>query len=56
MTPAYAAIRTPADLEGHLLLASETCPRDLVEWLEQADLPHLAGARRQLFDYFFITR
>lgn len=49
-------IRVPADVEGHLLLASETRPGDWADWLEQAGLPHLTGAGRQLFDHFFITR
>ena len=49
-------IRTPADVEGHVLLASETRPGDWIDWLETAGVPHLAGRRRQMFDHFFVTR
>lgn len=59
MSPALFAqrpIRAAADVEGHLLLASETRPGDWDGWLEAAGVPHLAGARRRLFDHFFITR
>ena len=59
MSPALFArhpIHAPADLENHLLLASETRPGDWVDWLEAAGLSHLAGRRRQLFDHFFVTR
>lgn len=49
-------IRAAADVEGHALLASETRPGDWVDWLEAAGLPHLLGARRQVFDHFFVTR
>ncbi len=48
-------IRTPADIEGHVLLSSETRPGDWIDWLERAGLPHLAGQRRQIFDHFHIT-
>ena len=59
MSPALFArrpIRSPSDVEGHLLLASETRAGDWADWLEEAGAPHLAGARRQVFDHFFITR
>ncbi|WP_245501368.1 LysR substrate-binding domain-containing protein [Lichenibacterium minor] len=59
MSPALFArrpIRSPSDVEGHLLLASETRAGDWADWLEEAGMPHLAGARRQVFDHFFITR
>lgn len=59
MSPALFArrpIRVPSEVEGHLLLASESRPGDWTDWLERAELTHLAGARRQLFDDFFITR
>lgn len=49
-------IRVPADVEGHVLLASETCPGDWIDWLEAAGLPHLVGRPRRLFDHFFVTR
>jgi LysR family glycine cleavage system transcriptional activator len=49
-------IRTPADVEGHILLASETRPGDWADWLETAGLPHLIARPRQLFDHFFVTR
>jgi DNA-binding transcriptional LysR family regulator len=59
MSPALFAARpihTPADIAGHTLLASETRPGDWANWLEAAGLPHLAGAPRQTFDHFFVTR
>ncbi|MGI4745806.1 MAG: LysR substrate-binding domain-containing protein [Janthinobacterium lividum] len=49
-------ITTPADIEGHVLLASETRPGDWIDWLEVVGLSHLAGHPRQVFDHFFITR
>jgi DNA-binding transcriptional LysR family regulator len=59
MSPALFAqhpIRVPADVEGHVLLASETRPGDWIDWLEAAGLSHLAGRPRRVFDHFFITR
>ena len=59
MSPALFAhrpIRTPADIEGHTLLASETRVGDWADWLEEAGLQHLAGHPRQIFDHFFVTR
>jgi LysR family glycine cleavage system transcriptional activator len=59
MSPALFAqhpIRTPADVEGHVLLASETRPGDWVDWLEAAGLSHLVARPRRMFDHFFITR
>ncbi|WBO22894.1 LysR substrate-binding domain-containing protein [Sphingomonas abietis] len=49
-------IRTPADIEGHVLLASETRAGDWTDWLDTAGLPHLVGLPRQTFDHFFVTR
>ena len=49
-------ISKPADIEGHLLFASETRPGDWTDWLEAAGLSHLAGHPRQVFDHFFVTR
>lgn len=49
-------IKTPADIEGHVLLASKTRAGDWHDWLEAAELPHLAGHPRQMFDHFFVTR
>jgi LysR family transcriptional regulator, glycine cleavage system transcriptional activator len=49
-------IRTPADIEGHMLLASETRAGDWIDWLDAAGLSHLAGHPRQTFDHFFVTR
>lgn len=45
-----------SDIDGHVLLASETRPGDWVDWLEVAGLSHLATHPRQVFDHFFITR
>lgn len=49
-------IRSPPDVEGHVFLASETCPGDWIDWLEAAGLPHLIARPRRLFDHFFVTR
>jgi LysR family glycine cleavage system transcriptional activator len=49
-------IHAPKDVEGHVLLASETRPGDWVDWLEAAGLSHLTGRPRQVFDHFFVTR
>jgi DNA-binding transcriptional LysR family regulator len=49
-------IRRPTDIEGHVLLASETRPGDWIDWLDAAGLPNLAGHPRQVFDHFFVTR
>ncbi|MBE7211206.1 MAG: LysR family transcriptional regulator [Gluconacetobacter diazotrophicus] len=46
----------PADIEGHVLLATETRPGDWPDWLLAAGLPHLAAHPRRLFDHFFVTR
>ncbi len=59
MSPALFAkrpIRAPADIEGHVLLASETRPGEWIDWLETAGLSHLVGRPRRVFDHFFITR
>jgi LysR family glycine cleavage system transcriptional activator len=58
MSPALFArhpIHEPADIEAHVLLATETRPGDWIDWLESAGLSHMAGQRRQLFDHFHIT-
>lgn len=58
MSPALFArrpIHSPADIEGHVLLSSETRPGDWIDWLEQAGLAHLAGQRRRIFDHFHVT-
>jgi LysR family glycine cleavage system transcriptional activator len=58
MSPALFAsqpIREPADIAGHVLLATETRPGDWIDWLERAGLSHMAGLRRQLFDHFYVT-
>jgi LysR family glycine cleavage system transcriptional activator len=49
-------IRSPADIEGHTLLASETRAGDWIGWLDAAGLPHLASLPRRTFDHFFVTR
>jgi LysR family transcriptional regulator, glycine cleavage system transcriptional activator len=58
MSPALFAhrpIHQPADLGGHVLLATETRPGDWIDWLETAGLSHMTGQRRQLFDHFYVT-
>ncbi len=49
-------IGKPADIAGHVLLASETRAGDWIDWLDAAGLSHLTGQPRQLFDHFFVTR
>jgi LysR family transcriptional regulator, glycine cleavage system transcriptional activator len=49
-------IRTQADIEGHVLLASETRAGDWTDWFGAAGLPHLVSHPRQTFDHFFVTR
>jgi DNA-binding transcriptional LysR family regulator len=59
MSPALFSrrpIRKPADVEGHVLLGSETRPGDWTVWLHTAGLSHLASNPRQMFDHFFVTR
>ena len=50
------AVDAPADLAGHVPLASETRPGDWDDWLAAAaaGLPRRTG-RRQVFDHFFVT-
>jgi LysR family glycine cleavage system transcriptional activator len=48
-------IHEPADIAGHVLLATETRPGDWSDWLETAGLSHMTGQRRQLFDHFYVT-
>jgi DNA-binding transcriptional LysR family regulator len=48
-------IHEPADIAGHVLLATETRPGDWIDWLESAGLSHMTGQRRQLFDHFYVT-
>jgi len=49
------ALRTPADLDDHVLLSSETRHGDWTDWLDCAGLPQRTGQRRRVFDHFFIT-
>jgi LysR family glycine cleavage system transcriptional activator len=49
-------IRAPADIEKHVLLATETRPGEWIDWLEAAGLSHLVGRPRRVFDHFFVTR
>lgn len=49
-------LRTSTDIEGHVLLSSETRAGDWTDWLDAAGLSHLAGRPRQTFDHFFVTR
>lgn len=52
---AHRPIYQPADIAGHVLLATETRPGDWIDWLESAGLVHLAGQRRRVFDHFYVT-
>jgi LysR family glycine cleavage system transcriptional activator len=58
MSPALFArhpIHKPADIAGHVLLATETRPGDWIDWLDKAGLSYMAGQRRQMFDHFHVT-
>jgi DNA-binding transcriptional LysR family regulator len=48
-------LKTPADIDRHILLGSETRPGDWTDWLEQAGLPQKIGRRHHLYDHFFVT-
>ena len=48
-------VRRPADLAGHVLLATETRPGDWTDWLDHAGLKTSAEPRRRVFDHFFVT-
>jgi DNA-binding transcriptional LysR family regulator len=48
-------VRCLNDLEGHVLLASETRPGDWTDWLDRAGLKQAAGQQRRIFDHFFVT-
>jgi DNA-binding transcriptional LysR family regulator len=48
-------LRTPSDIAGHTLLASETRPGDWSAWLEQAGLSPGPEQRRRVFDHLFVT-
>jgi LysR family transcriptional regulator, glycine cleavage system transcriptional activator len=48
-------LHQPADIVGHVMLATETRPGDWTDWLERAGLPHAAEQRRRVFDHFFVT-
>jgi LysR family glycine cleavage system transcriptional activator len=50
-----APLRQPADVEKHVLLASETRPCDWTDWLERAGLSQKAEQRRRVFDHLFVT-
>ena len=59
MSPTLFAERPilkPVDIEGHTMLSSETRPGDWLNWLEAANLQHLAGLPLQTFDHFFVAR
>lgn len=59
MSPALFARRPviePGDVEGHVLLASETRAGDWADWLEAAGLRRLAAHPRHMFDHFYVTR
>lgn len=57
-SPALLARRplaTLRDLEGHVLLGTETRPGDWRDWLAAAGMPRPGGVRRRVFDHFFVT-
>jgi LysR family glycine cleavage system transcriptional activator len=50
-----APLHRPADIENHVLLASETRPGDWTDWLERAGVIPRADQRRRMFDHLFVT-
>ncbi len=45
----------PGDLDGHVLLGTQTRPGDWGAWLAAAGASRPAGARPRVFDHFFVT-
>ncbi|KAB7785644.1 LysR substrate-binding domain-containing protein [Methylorubrum populi] len=48
-------LTTLDDLEGHVLLGTETRPGDWSDWLAAAGAALPGGVRRRVFDHFFVT-
>lgn len=48
-------LQDPGDLDGHVLLGTQTRPDDWGAWLAAADAARPEGARRRIFDHFFVT-
>ena len=48
-------LETLRDLEGHVLLGTETRPGDWTDWLAAAGVTLPGGVRRRVFDHFFVT-
>lgn len=48
-------LETLRDLEGHVLLGTETRPGDWADWLAAAGVTLPGGIRRRVFDHFFVT-
>jgi LysR family glycine cleavage system transcriptional activator len=48
-------LTTLGDLEGHVLLGTETRPGDWSDWLAAAGAALPGGVRRRVFDHFFVT-
>lgn len=48
-------LATLGDLEGHVLLGTETRPGDWSDWLAAAGTVLPGGVRRRVFDHFFVT-
>ncbi len=57
-SPALLARRPlegPGDLDGHVLLGTQTRPGDWGAWLAAAGAGRPEGARPRIFDHFFVT-
>ncbi|ALR23099.1 LysR substrate-binding domain-containing protein [Sphingobium baderi] len=52
----HRPITRASDIEGHMLLGSETRPGDWIDWLDAAGLSRLSNQPRRTFDHFFVTR
>ncbi|CAO4137011.1 LysR substrate-binding domain-containing protein [Methylorubrum extorquens] len=48
-------LATLRDLDGHILLGTETRPGDWSDWLTVAAVTLPGGVRRRVFDHFFVT-
>ncbi|SFK58208.1 LysR substrate-binding domain-containing protein [Methylorubrum salsuginis] len=48
-------LQNPGDLDGHILLGTQTRPDDWGAWLASANAHRPAGARPRVFDHFFVT-
>jgi LysR family glycine cleavage system transcriptional activator len=53
--PRRSSLKSPEDLEGHVLLQAALRPRDWGQWLEAASLPHFTPKQVLLFDHTYLA-